>query len=94
MDKEKVQRGRKLSRQSRYSKYHTVFSQAGLLCRNTGEVGVGLFLALVLGRMYEEAEMLILCCLHDNSGFIQLGKAREVGNGRGEGFGKSGLRNN
>lgn len=81
MDKGKVQEGRKLNGQSRYSKHHTVVSQESC-ARITRGVEVGPSLALVLGRIYGEAEMLILCCLHDNSGFIQLGKAGGVGNER------------
>lgn len=41
---------------------------------------MGPFLVLVFGRIYKEAEMQILCCLHDNHGFVQLGKVGGRGN--------------
>lgn len=39
--------------------------------RHTKKVQGGPFLILFSGRIYKAAEMLILCCLHDNRGFIQ-----------------------
>lgn len=45
--------------------------------RNTRKLEEGLF----FGRICKEAEMPILCYLHDNGGFICLGKAGGIGNG-------------
>lgn len=42
--------------------------------RNTREAEVGSFLVLGFRRIYREAEMLILCCLHDNRGFYSVRK--------------------
>ena len=52
------------------AKHHTIL-KTGLLCRLTKEVQGGPFLVLFSGRIYKAAEMLIICCLHDNRGLIQ-----------------------
>lgn len=52
------------------AKHHTAL-KTGPPCRHTEEVLGGPFLVLFSGRIYKAAEMLIICCLHDNRGFIQ-----------------------
>lgn len=50
--------------------HHTIFSDRTPV-PDTKKVQGGPFLVLFSGRIYKAAEMLILCCLHDNRGFIQ-----------------------
>jgi len=58
----------------------TYFLRQEFWARNTRDVDIGPFLVLFFGRIYKAAEMQILCCLHDNCGFIQLRKAGGIGN--------------
>lgn len=53
------------------AKYTSHFLREDSCARHTKEVQGGPFLVLFSGRIYKAAEMLILCCLHDNRGFIQ-----------------------
>ena len=53
----------------------TYFLRLEFWARDAREVQVGPFLVLFFGKICREVEMRILCCLHNNCGFTQLGKA-------------------